>query len=211
LTAIKKAAPNATVRVFYGATESGAVTLLRHEDMERKPGSCGVPQHSVEVAIAEDTGEMLVRSAVIFDGYFDNPEATAAAFTEDGFFRTGDLAALDDEGFLSIVGRAKDVIRTGGETVSPSEVEDAVRLHPAIADVAVVGIPDAQWGEIVCAVVVLNDGAEPPTVATLGEFTADTLARFKRPRRVEVVDVLPRTPATLQVQRRLLIERLTSG
>ncbi|HUP75865.1 MAG TPA: class I adenylate-forming enzyme family protein [Acidimicrobiales bacterium] len=211
LSAIKRAVPQATLRVFYGATESGAVTLLRHEDMERKPGSCGVPQHSVEVAIADDTGEMLVRSAVIFDGYFDNPEATAAAFTDDRFFRTGDLAALDDEGFLSIVGRAKDVIRTGGETVSPSEVEDAVRLHPAIADVAVVGIPDAQWGEIVCAVVVVKDGAEAPTVATLGEFTAATLARFKRPRRVEVVDVLPRTPATLQVQRRLLIERLTGG
>jgi fatty-acyl-CoA synthase len=210
LAAVKKAAPNATVRVFYGATESGAVTLLRHEDMERKPGACGVPQHSVEVAIAEDTGEMLVRSAVIFDGYFDNPEATAAAFTDDGFFRTGDLAAVDDEGFLSIVGRAKDVIRTGGETVSPSEVEDALRHHPALTDVAVVGIPDAQWGEIVCAVVVVKPGAEPPTVATLAEFTADTLARFKRPRRVEVVDVLPRTPATLQVQRRLLIERFSS-
>jgi fatty-acyl-CoA synthase len=102
------------------------------------------------------------------------------------------------------------VIRTGGETVSPSEVEDAVRLHPAVADVAVVGIPDAQWGEVVCAVIVLKAGAEAPTVASLAEFTTDKLARFKRPRRVEVLDVLPRTPATLQVQRRLLIERLTS-
>ena len=210
LAAVKQAVPTATVRVFYGATESGAVTLLRHEDMERKPGACGVPQHSCEVKIAEDTGEMLVRSAVIFDGYFDNPEATAAAFTDDGFFRTGDLAAIDDEGFLSIVGRAKDVIRTGGETVSPSEVEDAVRLHPAVADVAVVGIPDPQWGEVVCAVIVVKAGAEAPTVASLAEFTTDKLARFKRPRRVEVLDVLPRTPATLQVQRRLLIERLTS-
>jgi len=85
-----------------------------------------------------------------------------------------------------------------------------LRHHPALADVAVVGIPDAQWGEIVCAVVVVRDGAEPPTVATLAEYTADTLARFKRPRRVETVDLLPRTPATNQVQRRLLIERLTS-
>ena len=210
LSAIKAAVPDATVRVFYGATESGAVTLLRHEDIDRKPGSCGVPQHSCEVAIADDTGEMLVRSAVIFDGYFDNPEATADAFTEDGFFRTGDLAAIDDEGFLSIIGRAKDVIRTGGETVSPSEVEAALRGHPAIADLAVVGLPDAQWGETVCAVIVLHEGAAAPDVAALGEFTADTLARFKRPRRVEVVDVLPRTPATNQVQRRLLIERLTA-
>jgi acyl-CoA synthetase (AMP-forming)/AMP-acid ligase II len=210
LSAIKAAVPDATVRVFYGATESGAVTLLRHEDMERKPGSCGVPQHSCEVKLDPDTGEMLVRSAVIFDGYFDNPEATADAFTSDGFFRTGDLAAIDEEGFLSIIGRAKDVIRTGGETVSPSEVEQALRGHPAIADVAVVGLPDPQWGEIVCAVLVLAEGATAPDAAQLGEYTADSLARFKRPRRVEVVDVLPRTPATNQVQRRLLIERLTS-
>jgi acyl-CoA synthetase (AMP-forming)/AMP-acid ligase II len=210
LAAIKAAVPDATVRVFYGATESGAVTLLRHEDIDRKPGSCGVPQHSCEVKLDPDTGEMLVRSAVIFDGYFDNPEATAEAFTDDGFFRTGDLASIDDEGFLSIIGRAKDVIRTGGETVSPSEVEQALRGHSAIADVAVVGLPDAQWGEIVCAVLVLAPGATAPDAAQLGEYTADSLARFKRPRRVEVVDVLPRTPATNQVQRRLLIERLTS-
>jgi acyl-CoA synthetase (AMP-forming)/AMP-acid ligase II len=85
-----------------------------------------------------------------------------------------------------------------------------LRHHPALADVAVVGIPDPQWGEIVCAVVVVKNGAEAPTVASLGEYTADSLARFKRPRRVEIVDVLPRTPATNQVQRRLLIERLTS-
>jgi acyl-CoA synthetase (AMP-forming)/AMP-acid ligase II len=164
LAAIKSAVPDATVRVFYGATESGAVTLLQHDDMERKPGSCGVPQHSCEVRLDADTGEMLVRSAVIFDGYFDNPEATRDAFTDDGFFRTGDLAAIDDDGFLSIIGRAKDVIRTGGETVSPSEVEHALRDHPAIADVAVVGLPDPQWGEIVCAVLVLVEGASAPEV-----------------------------------------------
>jgi acyl-CoA synthetase (AMP-forming)/AMP-acid ligase II len=210
LSAIKRAAPNAVRRVFYGATESGAVTLLRDEEMERKPGSCGVPQHSTTVKLA-DTGEMLVRGPLIFNGYFDDPAATAAAFTDDGFFRTGDLAVIDEDGFLSVVGRAKDVIRTGGETVAPAEVEDALRPHPSVADVAVVGLPDAQWGEVVCAVLVLKSGATAPTVADLASFRGDTLAKFKRPRRVEIVDALPRTPATNQIQRRLLIEKIAAG
>jgi acyl-CoA synthetase (AMP-forming)/AMP-acid ligase II len=211
LLAIKNAAPNAVRRVFYGATESGAVTLLRDEDMERKPGSCGVPQHSTEVELDEDSGEMLVRGPLIFNGYFDDPAATKAAFTDDGYFRTGDLAVIDDDGFLSVVGRAKDVIRTGGETVAPSEVEDALRRHPAVADIAVVGLPDPQWGEIVCAVVVLHPGHIAPSLGELTEFSDSLLAKFKRPRRVEFVDQLPRTPATNQIQRRLLIERISAG
>ncbi|HEX7095595.1 MAG TPA: class I adenylate-forming enzyme family protein [Acidimicrobiales bacterium] len=210
LDAIKAAVPSATRRVFYGSTEAGAVTLLRDEDMARKPGSCGVPQHSCDVRIDEQTGELLVRGPLLFDGYFDDPDATAAAFTPDGWFRTGDVAAEDDEGYLSIVGRVRDVIRTGGETVAPSEVEAALADHPAIADVAVVGIPDPQWGEIVCAAIVVADRAAAPTLDDLLDHCASRLAKFKRPRRLEVVDHIPRTPATNQVQRRLLVERITS-
>jgi acyl-CoA synthetase (AMP-forming)/AMP-acid ligase II len=211
LLAIRDLVPNAVRRVFYGSTEAGAVCLLRHEDMEAKPGACGVPQHSCRTRLDAETGELQVHGPLLFDGYFDDPEATAEAFTEDGWFRTGDVAAVDDDGFYAIVGRVKDVIRTGGETVAPVEVELALADHPALLDVAVVGIPDARWGEVVCAAVVLRDGADAPDVDALRAHVGDRLARFKQPRRVVVVDVVPRTPATRQVQRRLLIEEITSN
>jgi len=211
LLAIHELVPNATRRVFYGSTEAGAVCLLRDEDMEAKPGACGVPQHSCRTRLDPDTGELQVSGALLFDGYFDNPEATADAQTDDGWFRTGDVAAIDDDGFYAIVGRVKDVIRTGGETVAPVEVELALADHPALVDVAVVGIPDPQWGEIVCAAVVVRDGADAPDVEALRAHVGDRLARFKHPRMVVVVELVPRTPATRQVQRRLLIEEITSN
>jgi acyl-CoA synthetase (AMP-forming)/AMP-acid ligase II len=204
LQAIRAAAPNAQLRVFYGSTESGNVAQLDHVDIDRKPGSCGVPAPLQDVRIED--GELWVRGPLLFDGYFDNPEATAEALV-DGWYRSGDLADVDDEGYLSIVGRARDVIRTGGETVVPVEVEAALADHPAIADVAVVGLPDAQWGEVVCAVVVASAAA-----LTLEELVAHCdgrLARFKQPRRLALVDRIPRTPATNQVQRRLIVEELS--
>jgi acyl-CoA synthetase (AMP-forming)/AMP-acid ligase II len=154
---------------------------------------------------------VLVRGPLLFSGYYNDEAATRAAYTDDGWFRSGDLGEVDDEGFLSIVGRAKDVIRTGGETVAPAEVEQALGDHPALADVAVVGIPDAQWGEVVCATVVVRDGAPAPTLDELVAHCEHRLAKFKRPRRLEVLAVIPRTPATNQVQRRLLVEQITSG
>jgi acyl-CoA synthetase (AMP-forming)/AMP-acid ligase II len=210
LLAIHELVPNATRRVFYGSTEAGAVCLLRDEDMEAKPGSCGVPQHSCRTRLDPQTGELQVTGPLLFGGYFDNPEATAEAMTEDGWFRTGDVAAVDDDGFYSIVGRVKDVIRTGGETVAPVEVELALADHPALLDVAVVGIPDAQWGEVVCAAVVVRDGEDAPDVEALRAHVGDRLARFKHPRMIVVLDEVPRTPATRQVQRRLIIEQVTS-
>ncbi|HXY92316.1 MAG TPA: AMP-binding protein [Acidimicrobiia bacterium] len=207
LAAIDGALPNARVRVFYGSTEAGAVTSLPPEDVYRKPGSVGVPGVLTEVRVEPD-GELAVSGPLLFDGYLDDPEATAAAL-QDGWYRTGDVVDVDDEGYLSVIGRARDVIRTGGETVAPPEVEAVLAEHPAVADVAVVGIPDAQWGEIVCAVIVLVPGAVAPTLDEVRAHTGATLARFKVPRRVEVVDAIPRTPATQQVQRRLLVEQLS--
>ncbi len=142
------------------------------------------------------------------DGYFEDPEATAAAVDADGWFHTGDLGAFDDEGYLSIVGRAKDVIRTGGETVAPVEVEAALADHPDLADVAVVGLPHPDWGEVVCAVVVPVDGRDAPDLDALRAWCSKRVAGFKVPRRVAVVDSLPRTAATGQVQRALIVERL---
>jgi acyl-CoA synthetase (AMP-forming)/AMP-acid ligase II len=202
LQAISAAAPNAHLRVFYGSTESGNVAHLDHDDVERKPGSCGVPSALSHVRV-DDAGEVWVTGPLLFEGYFDDPEATAEALV-DGWYRTGDLADVDDEGYVSIVGRAKDLIRTGGESVVPAEVEVVLASHPEVRDVAVVGLPDAQWGEIVCAVVVGE--------VTLEDLTAHCdgrLARFKQPRRLALVDAIPRTPATNQVQRRLIVEQLS--
>jgi fatty-acyl-CoA synthase len=206
LEAIRAALPNANLRVFYGSTEAGPVAMLEDRDVARKPGSCGVVVPTADVRL-DGTGEVWVRGPLLFDGYYDDPTATAEAVV-DGWYRTGDLAEVDDEGYLTIVGRARDVIRTGGETVSPLEVEQVLTMHPQVADVAVVGLPDAQWGEVVCAVVVPADGAAPPGLSELQAHCAGQLARFKHPRRLAVVDTLPRTASTNQVQRRLLAERL---
>jgi acyl-CoA synthetase (AMP-forming)/AMP-acid ligase II len=210
LLAIKDLVPEASRRVFYGSTEAGAVCMLRDEDMEARPGACGPPQHSVAVRLDPETGELQVRGPLLFDGYFEDPEATAEVTTADGWFRTGDLAAVDDAGAYTIVGRLKQVIRTGGETVSPVEVELALADHPALADVAVVGVPDPQWGETVCAAIVVRDGHVAPDLEALRAHAGATLAKFKLPRRVAVVAEIPRTPATLQVQRALLVEQITS-
>jgi fatty-acyl-CoA synthase len=151
-----------------------------------------------------------MRSPFLMDGYFDDPAATATAL-RDGWYHTGDLGAFDDEGYLSIVGRARDVIRTGGETVAPVEVEHVLASHPEIAEVAVVGLPDPQWGEIVTAVVVARPGTVAPDAAAIRTFCDGRLAPYKQPRRIAVVDALPRTAATGQVQRPLIVERLLAN
>jgi fatty-acyl-CoA synthase len=208
IAAIRAALPHAVTRVFYGSTEAGPATILPHADLAAKPGGVGRAAPGCDVRLSE-TGEVCVRSAFLMDGYFDNPEATADAL-RDGWYRTGDLGAFDADGYLSIVGRARDVIRSGGETIAPVEVEEALVSHPAFAEVAVVGVPDASWGEIVTACVVLRSGAVVPDVDAVREWCADRLASFKQPRRIVVLDALPRTPATGQVQRTLIVERLTS-
>ena len=144
------------------------------------------------------------------DGYFDDAEATAAAF--DGqWFRMGDLGALDEDGYLSIVGRKKEVLRTGGESVSPNEVEGVLRDAPGIQEVAIVGLPDPEWGEVLCAAVVPAEGARP-TLEALRDHCEGRLAGFKKPRRIALLDRLPRTAATSQVQRTMLVEEiLTRG
>ncbi len=207
LSAIAKACPNAWIRIFYGSTEAGNVASLTGDDVFRKPGSCGVPSQATEVRIDPGTGELCVRGPLLFDGYYGNPEATSRAL-QDGWYRTGDLAAVDDEGYLSIVGRAHDVIRTGGESVVPTEVETALQGLPGVAEIAIVGLPDDTWGEVVCAAVVVEPGAAPPTLEAARAWCSGRLAAFKHPRSLHVVTALPRTPATGQLQRRLLVETL---
>jgi acyl-CoA synthetase (AMP-forming)/AMP-acid ligase II len=157
----------------------------------------------------DDDGEVWVRGPLVFEEYFDNPDATADAIV-DGWYRTGDLAEVDGDGFLTIVGRARDVIRTGGETVSPSEVEAVLVTCPGVDDVAVIGMPHPEWGEVVCAVVSCTAARDAaPTLDDVRAHCDGKLARFKQPQRLEIVDAIPRTAATNQVQRRLLVELLS--
>ena len=207
LHAIQRAVPNATVRVFYGSTEAGNVMTLESADFDRKPGSVGVPSLHTTVRVS-DAGELEVSGPLLFDGYFEDEDATAAVLVE-GWYHTGDLAEIDDDGFVAIVGRANTVIRTGGEGVVPTEVEGALRDHPAVADIAVVGVADDHYGEIVCAVIVTHPTAEPPSLDELRAFAGDQLAGFKLPRRLEVVDAIPRTAATGQVQRHLVLDLIS--
>jgi len=209
LDAIAAAAPHAVPRVFYGSTEAGNVTSLDGDDVFRKPGSCGVPSPFQRVEIAED-GEVLVSGPLLFDGYFDDEAATAAALP-DGVFHTGDLGALDDDGYLRITGRVGDLVRTGGEAVAPTEIEAVLAHAPGVREVAVVGLPDAAWGEVLCAVVVPHSPGEPPDLAALRAYCAGRLATHKHPRRVVYAEELPRTAATGQVLRRVLVARIIAA
>jgi acyl-CoA synthetase (AMP-forming)/AMP-acid ligase II len=209
IAALRDALPHTATRIFYGSTEAGPATVLPHADLAAKPGSVGRPQPGCEVRL-DDTGEVCVRNPFLMDGYYDDPDATAAAL-RDGWYHTGDLGAFDRDGYLAIVGRARDVIRSGGETISPVEIEQVLVRHPDFAEVAVVGVPDPSWGEIVTACVVVRPGVEAPDIDSVRAWCSDRLAPFKHPRRLVVLDALPRTPATGQVQRTLIVERLIAG
>jgi len=135
--------------------------------------------------------------------------SATSACLRDGWYQTGDLADEDGDGFLSIVGRKGDLIRTGGESVVPAEVEAVLAEHPSVHDVAVVGLPDPSWGEVVCAVVVPVRDQVTPTLASLRELCSGRLASFKHPRQLRLVESLPRTASTGQIQRRLLAQLLS--
>jgi acyl-CoA synthetase (AMP-forming)/AMP-acid ligase II len=197
--------PQAALRIFYGSTETGSVAVLGETEWRDKPGRVGLPSPGVDLRLGEG-GEICVRSPYLMDGYFDAPEQTAEAL-RDGWLHTGDIGHLDEGGHLSIVGRLQELIRTGGESVAPAEVERALASHPSVGEVAVVGLPDPSWGEIVCAAVVPADGSAP-SLSELQAHCDASLASFKKPRRLALVSELPRTAATGQVQRPLLVERL---
>jgi len=174
----------------YGMTETG-MNVSNPYDGERRPGTVGFPLPGVELRLAGD-GEIQLRGPNVFGGYRGLPEATAAAFTPDGWFRTGDIGEHDPDGYLRLVGRARELIITGGLNVYPREVEDVLLEHPAVAEVAVGGVPDAEWGEVVAAWVVPAPGSDRPAADELTGFAAERLARFKCPRQVLFVDALPR-------------------
>ncbi|BBX18814.1 long-chain fatty acid--CoA ligase [Mycolicibacterium duvalii] len=197
----------------YGMTETtGSITQL--DGAEHQPHllrSCGRPYPWVEVRIvgtdgAElpvgSVGEVWTRSAQNMLGYWNNPDATAATLTPDGWLRTGDAGYLDADGYLYLHDRVKDMIVSGGENVYPAEVENVLMTHPEVADVAVIGVPDRRWGEAVKAVVVPTAGATLDG-AELIAFARARLGGFKLPKSVDLVDALPRTPSGKILKRAL--------
>ncbi len=193
----------AGVRVLerYGMTETIMLVSNPH-DGERRAGTVGFPLPGVELQLAPETGEVLVRGPNVFAGYWRRPEATEAAFDEDGWFRTGDLGEFDEEGYLRLRGRAKELVITGGLNVYPREVEDALRTHPDVEDVAVTGTPDEEWGELVTAWVVAAPG-KTPEMEDLRSHLEGVCAPFKHPRLLHLIDELPRN-ALGKVQKHLL-------
>jgi acyl-CoA synthetase (AMP-forming)/AMP-acid ligase II len=204
ITGIKERFPTSRTTVNYGSTEAARAVALSDADLFSRPGSVGHPIPGVQATVADD-GELLMTSDRLMTGYFELPDETAEAL-QDGWYHTGDLAEQDDDGYLYIVGRKKEVIRSGGETVAPVEVEAALAGYPGLVEVAVIGAPDPEWGEVVCAVVVVADGVAIPAVEDLRAHIGDRLASYKHPRRVVGADRLPRTLATGQIQRSRLAQ-----
>jgi malonyl-CoA/methylmalonyl-CoA synthetase len=173
----------------YGMTET-LMNVSNPYDGERRPGSVGLPLPGVELRLSSGKdGEIQLRGPNVFSGYWEREEATAESFTE-GWFRSGDLGSLDPDGYLRILGRSKELIISGGFNVYPREVEDVLLGHPDVAEVAVVGTPSEEWGEVVTAFVVpIGDAPKPDSLLA---FAAEQLASFKRPRLLRFVDSLPR-------------------
>jgi len=196
--------PGAQILAAFGQTEMSPVTcMLLGEDAVRKLGSVGkvVPTVSARV-VDEDmndvpvgqVGEIVYRAPTLMAGYWNNPNATAEAFA-GGWFHSGDLVRQDDEGYVWVVDRKKDMIISGGENIYCAEVENALAAHPSIGEAAVIGRPHPKWGEVPVAVVALADATARPTLENLQEFLGERLARYKHPRVLEVVEALPRNPA----------------
>ncbi len=193
----------------YGATETGFNTVLRPEDQLRKPGSCGqaMPGHEIRLVRDDGTeagigepGEFMVRNAWLAE-YFNKREATDKSL-HDGFFSVGDVAYRDDEGYYFICDRRIDMIISGGVNIYPAEVEAVLYAHPAVLDVAVIGVPDDEWGESVKAVVQLCPGSTAGA-AELIAFCAERLAGYKKPRSIDFVEELPRDAAGKLLKRKL--------
>jgi fatty-acyl-CoA synthase len=193
---------------YFGLGEvTGNITVLPSDlhDPEDGPhariGSCGFERTGMQVSIQRDdgselkpfeTGEICVIGPAVFAGYYDNPDANAKAF-RDGWFRTGDLGHMDEEGFVYITGRASDMYISGGSNIYPREVEEKILTHPGIGEVAIVGVPDPFWGEVGIAVCVPREGAAGVSELELATFLAAKVPRYKMPKRFFFWDALPKS------------------
>jgi fatty-acyl-CoA synthase len=207
---------NAEVYVTYGLTEAGCLlTVCRLTRQDRgKLGSAGRPMPIVELALVDENGDranlgevgqVVARTPGVMEGYWNMPERTAEAL-QDGWLYSGDMGRMDEQGYLYLAGRAKDMIISGGENIYPLEIERLLKEDPRIREVAVVGVPDREWGESVLAVVVPAPGAQLKEEEIV-DYVRQRVAGYKKPRYVELVDALPVTTATGKVQKAVLRER----
>jgi cyclohexanecarboxylate-CoA ligase len=203
----------------WGLTETGAATIVPISRLERAADSDGVVSPAMQVRIVDDagvevpngtSGRLLTRGASQFLGYFKRPKLTRAVVDDDGWLDTGDLASIDDEGFVSLTGRAKDIVIRGGENIPVVAVEAALYQHQAVREVAIVGIPDERMGERACAIVVPKDGFVPTLADLVAHLDALGFAKQFWPERLELAEVLPRTPAG-KVQKFRLQQQLLAG
>jgi fatty-acyl-CoA synthase len=195
----------AEVTIAYGMTETSPVSTQtrRDDDLERRVSTVGSVHPHVEVKVVDpvtrvtlprgEAGELCTRGYSVMVGYWDEPEKTADVLDRAGWMHTGDLATMDGDGYLNIVGRIKDLVIRGGENVYPREIEEFLYSHPDIADVQVVGVPDAKYGEELCAWIRMREGAGPLDAAAVRAFCEGKLAHYKVPRYVQVVDDFPMT------------------
>jgi acyl-CoA synthetase (AMP-forming)/AMP-acid ligase II len=196
----------------YGMTEASHQMASNPQPPSgRKPGSVG-PGTGVKISIMDDAGnhlpqgergEVVIQGPNVVSGYENNPEANAKSFT-DGWFRTGDQGYLDEHGYLTLTGRIKEMINRGGEKIGPREIDEVLLSHPAVSEAVAFGIPHATWGEEVAAAVVLN---QPLPEAAILAFCKERLADFKCPKKVYIIDTIPRT-ATGKIQRRVVAEAM---
>ena len=184
----------------YASTDSGQMAIAKPRDMDTNPLSAGRPVWCAELRIVDDqgkglpvgeVGEIICQSPLATQGYYKNPEATDAAF-RDGWFHTGDLGYFDEEGYLYVVGRKKDMVKSGGISIYPLEIETVLYHHPDVLEAAVIGLPDSHWGEAVKALVVVREGAGIQGEELI-QFCKQRLASYKVPKSVEIVDSLPHT------------------
>jgi acyl-CoA synthetase (AMP-forming)/AMP-acid ligase II len=189
---------------------SPCTTTLKPRDAIRKEGSVGRPLINVEVRVVDynmkdlpvgEVGEIVYRGPNMFKGYYSNPEQTAEAF-EGGWFHSGDLVRQDEEGFIYVVDRKKDMIISGGENIYPAEIEEVLYAHPDILEVAIIGVPDEKWGETVKAFIALKEGKSMEEEEVIN-YCTEHLARYKRPRYVQFVKALPRNAAGKVLKRAL--------
>jgi len=195
---------------FYGATETGLVTLAGPGEHTARPGTVGRAMRGNQIRLLDDggaevpagqVGEVYVRNSMLIGGYHKNRDATDKSI-KDGFFSVGDLGRLDGDGFLYMESRKHDMVISGGVNIYPREIEDHLHTHPAIFDVAVVGVPDAEWGETLRAYVVVRPG-HALTADEVADYCRRELADYKRPRQVVFVDELPRNPTGKILKREL--------
>lgn len=196
---------------FYGQTEIAPLAaVLKPEDQQRKPGSIGKPALNIETRVVDDQmrdvapgeiGEIVHRSPQLLVGYLNDPERTAAAF-DGGWFHSGDLAVVDDEGYMSVVDRKKDMIKTGGENVASREVEEVIYGLQQVSEVAVIGLPHPRWVEAVMAVIVIKEG-QTLSAEEVVDFCSKRMANFKVPKGVAIVQALPKSPSGKLLKREL--------